>query len=160
MVDIQSKEVIDKISDELKVQPSVEIPKSLAKDIQLVYEVNPVRSVQVRNLDVSDGTAGTLLTTSSNRDTFLLGATISVAKSALNPGIFSAIDCVPFGDTRRQVLIINYEPSTAASNLSQTITFKHPIKLDTGSSIRILNGSATASIDTASSITFYETDPQ
>ena len=160
MVEIQSKEVIDKVSDELKVQPSIQIPRELAKLIQLVYDVSPVRLVKVANLDVSDGTAGTLITTSSEKDTFLLGATISVSKDVVNNGIFSAVDCVPFGDTRRQVLIINYEPVTAASNLGQTITFKHPIKLDRNTSVRILNGAALASIDTAASITFYETDPQ
>ena len=133
MVNIQSKEVIDKIADELKVQPDAEIPHELAKLIQLVYNVNPVRLIKAANLDVSDVTAGTLITTSSTKDTFLVSAAISVSKDVVNTSIFSAIDCVPLGDARRQVLIVNYEPTTAASNINAVITFPFPIKLDRGS---------------------------
>ena len=161
MAKIQNSDVITEMIKGLFLDPAREqVPSEIADKILAVYQVNPQRLIQVANLDISDGTAGTLITTASDKDTYLIGATISVSKDVVNNGIFSAIDCVPIGNPRRQVLIVNYEPVTASSNLNAQIAFPLPIKLTRGSSVRILNGSGTASIDTAGTIMFYEVDPQ
>lgn len=159
MVDIQSKEVIDKISEELKVQPSMQIPRELAKLIQLVYNVNPERLIRTRRNLISDTSSVQMFTTSSIKDTFFVGASLSIAKDAVNDSINTTMTIFPFGDTGRQVLEIRYEPTTAASNLSKDIQLSQPIKLGRGTAITITNSAATASIDVSAIIRFFEVDP-
>jgi len=160
MVDIQSKEVIDKISDELKVQPAMEIPRALAKDIQLVYEVNPTPLIQTISSTVSDGTAITIFTTSAVKDTFMVGLSLSVAKDVLATSLFSRITARPFGQAANLEFIrIRYEPVTVGDFI-ESLSFPHPIKLARGSPISLTNSTAVGSIDTTGIIFFYETDPQ
>ena len=82
MVDIQSKEVIDKISDELKIQPAMAIPRALAEKIQLVYAVNanPIVNV-VANAERSTTGATNVFTTSPTKNFFLTGLLISWTKT-------------------------------------------------------------------------------
>lgn len=160
MVEIQSKEVIDKISDELKIQPSMQIPRELAKQIQLVYGVNPQRLIQVRNNTASDSTGATIFTTNSERDTFIVGVKITLAKSVLATSTNSTLRAIPFGESTAVFLArINYEPVTAGEHIIY-INFPFPIKISRNSAVTINNGAAVASIDTSGVVYFYETDPQ
>jgi len=160
MVDIQSKEVIDKVSEDLKIQPAMQIPRELAKQIQLVYGVNPLREIQIANVSVSDATTGTILTTNSAKDTFLVGFLLTVAKSSLSPSAFSAIRFTVAGGVGGSAnFMIRYEPLTAGQ-FTESLSLPLPIKLDRGSDITVTNSSATASIDATGIVYFYETDPQ
>jgi len=160
MVAIQSKEVIDKISDELKVQPSLDIPRELSKNIQLVYGVNP--PIRIRTLDstASDSTSSTILTTSTTKRTFLVGVQITTAKDVVSTSIISAILATPIGDSSRTILATRYEPVTAGSNIMAQNTFNSPMELEPGTTVTVINGTAIASIDTSGLIFFYETDQQ
>jgi len=159
MVDIQSKEVIDKISDELKVQPSMAIPRKLAEQIQLSFNVNAVPRVRVIDANISDTTSGVILTTSATSDTWVVGASISVAKSVVNDGLFSDIRVTPFGQADdQQLVVVRYEPVTAGSNISSSETYPFPILLAKNSDVVIVNQSGLASIDTFAKVLVYETD--
>lgn len=159
MVDIQSKEVIDKISDELKIQPSLQIPRELAKAIQLVYNVNPVRDVKLANATAIDSDSVTIHTTHATKRTFIIGYTLSVTKDVVNDSIESHLDMNPISQGVTGFAFINYEPTTAGSFVISG-EFHEPIELKKGTNIRVRNGAATASIDAAGSIYFFETDPQ
>ena len=82
MVEIQSKEVIDKVSDELKVQPAMAIPRTLAKDIQLVYAVNDNNLSRVlgKGSSSSSGTTTIFTSDATKKDTFITGISLSYIK--------------------------------------------------------------------------------
>lgn len=160
VLDIQSKEVIDKISDELKVQPALEIPRKLADNIQLSYDVSPPKHIQTTQGSSSDTTSVNIVTVSTTKRTFVVGISLSIAKDIVNDGIFTNIAMVPKGQSVAQTVFrIRYEPITVGQ-FTESILFPLPIELEKGSSITIVNGSGTASIDSTGIIYFYETDPQ
>ena len=158
-MDIQSKEVIDKISRDLKVQPSLQIPRGLAKQIELSYNVNPEREIEFVNSSIADGTAVTIKTTSTTKDTFIIGATMTISKDVVNSSIFTGINATAFGKNERLLFTIRYEPLTAGS-VTESIFFPIPIKLAPGTIIQMTNTNGTASIDSTATIFIYEVDRQ
>ena len=159
MVEHQSKEVIDKISDELKMQPAMSIPREISKNIQLVYEVNPIRRVQVAVGVAVDTTSATVFTTHATKDTFVTSISLSVSKDVVNTSAASRVQLFPVGGAVVHVVRINYEPVTAGSH-DKTVLFNPPIKLERNSVVNIINLTGLASIDASAIVTFYETDPQ
>lgn len=159
MVDIQSKEVIDKISDELKIQPAMTIPRALAEKIQLVYGINPQYDVKFVAGSTNDATTSDLMTTSATKDTYLVACMLTVSKDVVSNSINSKINAFAVGRANSSLLALRYEPVTAGTH-QITFDFAHPIKLERGSVITITNSSGTASIDTLGIVYFYETDPQ
>lgn len=160
MVDIQAKEIIDKMSQDLKVQPAMQLPRELGKIIDPVFVVNPDRLIRSNNKDLSDGTAVTIFTTDPNKDTFITGVTLSVAKSVLSTSLFSLISASVFGQASNTPLLrIRFEPVTAGQ-FTESIIFKHPILLQRNTVVQIENNNATASIDMSAVVFFFEVDPQ
>ncbi len=163
MVDHQSKEVVDKMSEELKIQPALLLPKKIVDSIQPVYVVNPVpghsATAQIKSATISDLTLGVIHTTHIKKETFLVGAILSISKDVVSNSLFASIKITPIGSTSLPVIRIRFEPITAGEH-TQTINFPVPIKLERGTTIEIENQSATASIDISASVNFYEVDPQ
>lgn len=160
MVEIQSKEVIDKMSDELKVQPALLLPRELGKMIVPVYNVNPPRNIRVASSVASDSVSATVMTASLTKRTFIIGCSVTIAKSALSDSIFSILQAnIKNQFSTTSLLTINYEPSTAGS-FTESLTFSEPIEITPGTAISIANNAATASIDTRGTVYFFETDPQ
>lgn len=159
MVDIQSKEVIDKLSRDLKVQPAMQLPRELGKQIVPVFNVNPERLIKMAGATASDATSATVMTTSLVKDTFVVGAQLTVAKDVVSPATFSSLKFLPFGDSVKSVMFIRYEPLTAGQFLD-SIEFTRPLKLERGTVVTVENNSGTASIDASGLIYFYEVDPQ
>lgn len=159
MVDIQSKEVIDKISDNLKVQPSMMIPRALAKDIQLTYDVNPTRVIDlVRIGSAVDSASATVHTASTEKDTFITGFCLTMIKDV--SAVSAATDLrVIIGGATRQIAIITGLTLTV-QNETITGNFAMPIKIDRGSAITLTHSNATASVKGSAIIYGYETDPQ
>lgn len=160
MVDIQSKEVIDKISDELKIQPSMQIPRELAKQIQLVYGVNPKRFVNiVRGGTLTSTGASSLFVASSERDTFLTSATLSYMADATADSIFYKINITPEGKALDEVIFLAKITTTAASD-SITLSFNPPIKLERGSDVTFSHAFTVGVSVMGASVTAFETDPE
>lgn len=160
MVDIQSKEAIDKMSTELKVQPAMMLPRALVNSIQPTFSINPDRAVQVRSATLSDGVTATIFTTSATNDTYIIGVQITTTKDAVGSSVQSAIVAFPFGQPVSSLIQIRYAPLTAASNLFGEIQFALPVRLDRGSIVTVTNQSGVASIDTGVVVYFYEVDAQ
>lgn len=159
MVEIQSKEVIDKISEELKVQPSLEIPRELAKNIQLVYNINQVDNGKMEFDSITNATTGNIHTTHTTKDTWLLAVYMTVTKDVVNDSTQSNVRAVLFGDTVGKILCsMPYQPITAET-IRGSFVFPIPIKLAKGTLIDIRNGAGTAEINTTASIVFTERDP-
>lgn len=153
-LDIQSKEIIDKISDELKVQPSLQIPRELMDKIQLVYGVNPERPVTVVARATS---SATLITTPIDRDFFLTGFNMSGISTASGEMRLTAtlkgqaaiiIGTLELGNT--------VTVDISSGNITQNLA--HPILLERGTVIA-LSSTGTQTLKQAT-IFGYTTDPQ
>lgn len=160
MVEIQSKEVIDKISDELKIQPALEIPKELAKLIQLTYVINPKRIIDVFGSGRSTTTGtSTILITSPERDTFITGISWSLHADVTNNGVAANVN-ITLADGR-VVEVINLQKLAALEQLFEKfLMFDPPIKLLRGSSVTH-NHTFTLGSSAMNTVIFgYQTDPQ
>lgn len=158
-LEIQSKEVIDKISDDLKVQPALKIPRELMEKIQLIYNINPERRVQVKSKDVSDDASEIIFTASATKRTFIIASNLSVSKDVLAPSIATSLLIVPLGAATTVLNTIRYEPLTVGAFVSN-LALPIPLELEKGSVVTLTNTSATGSIDTTSNIFIFEADPQ
>jgi len=153
-----NSEVTQKIVKGLKLQGSAEdVPSRVGDVILPVFISNPDRLIRNESNAANDATSQDIMTTSSVKDTYLVGAEITISKSALATSIFSRLLFTPFGQPARNLLRIRYEPLTAG-NFHANITFPFPIRLNRGSVISITNTTATASIDANGTVYFYETE--
>ena len=159
MAKINNPLIIKKLIDEAKINTSLEkVPDQLAEKIIPTLNVNPEKIIQTKNTSTADTASATIYTTSLTKDTFLIGGQITLSKDVVSDATFSQITITPFSDSGKVLLILRYEPLTAGQ-FSETISLTHPLKLERGSSIIILNNSATASIDIVGTIFFYEVEP-
>lgn len=159
VIEHQSKEVVDKISRDLKSQPALDLPKKLDDKINLSFNVNPDREIKVKTGTATDATATTVHTTHSTKETYLIGATMTITKDVNSTSVQTNLAVVPFGSVSTIFLIRRYEPTTAGS-FEHGVSLKYPLKLAKGSAITINNSTAIASIDASATIYYYEVDPQ
>lgn len=131
-------------------------------DGQVTGLIVPVINIPVDNREIksesataSDALSATIFTTNAERDTYLIGFDLSIAKSALAPSTNSQIQATPFGEALKAIARINYEPLTAGDHRGN-VMLPVPMKLARNSTIAVLNTSATASIDATAIIYFYE----
>lgn len=160
MVDIQSKEVIDKISDELKIQPALQIPRGLSKDIQLTYEVNPQKNISVA-ADAAKLATGTevLMTTPTDRDFYLTTAILSGQADVLCDNVSISLNAQLKGKVSNEILRLAKISLTVFSG-QIAITFPQPMLLDRGTTILIASTFSAGACSFAGTITGYVTDPQ
>ena len=140
MVDIQSKEVIDKISQDLKVQPALQIPRELAKQIQLVYSVNavPVANIFENETRTTTTGASNIFMTPTNRDFFLTHVYLHNVSDATADN--TIIRLIVTKENGVQVDIIAFSKiTTTAFSATHSITFNTPIKLLRGTNITFVN---------------------
>lgn len=163
MVEIQSKEVIDKMSDELKVQPAMLLPRELGKMIVPVFNVNAsilTKLLKFVNATASDTTAAeTIHQAHAKKRTYIVGFDLTIAKDVFAAGTNTRITVQGLGAVPNVLAFIRYEPLTAG-NFNKVITFPVPIEVEKGSIISVKHDNATASIDATATVYFYETDPQ
>ena len=160
MVDIQAKEIIDKIFKELKIQPALTLPRRIGDRINLVYVVNPeTPNIQVALGNASDSSASvTIFTTHATKPTFLTGLTVTIAKSSLATATSTDVRFTPIGKAQATGLRVRYEPSTAGQ-FTETLSLNNPIELEPGTTVNFQNDTAIASIDVSATAFFYEVDP-
>lgn len=162
MTDIQSKEVIDKISEELKIQPAIKIPRELMDKIQLVYNVNPNFSNTTRfasNTSVVTG-ATTIFTTSPTKRTFLTGVYFHYQHDAAANSTSLSLTAVPILRNDTTSIILFRKITLTATQDRIYVPFPVPMELALNSSI-IMNQTFTLGVGVMSGgITFFEVDPQ
>lgn len=160
MVEIQSKEVIDKISDELKIQPALIIPRELMDKIQLVYNINsPNRDSIIRSVSRSTTGSSTLFTTSATRPFFLTSATLVNQSDVTADNTAISLVATPFGQATINPILLNKLTTTVFSGqISQR--YDPPILLARSSSITLGSTFTVGASISGASITGFETDPQ
>lgn len=161
MVDIQSKEVIDKISEELKIQPAMKIPREIMEKIQLSYNVNPDKPlVQLAAATLTNASSAVIFTTSSEKDTFLTGYQVYLIKDVTAVMGDAQITATPWGKSVSGAIWTYLGPTLTVDSTQATREFIPAIKLEPGKPIGIVSSNATAGIDIVAAITFYEVDRQ
>jgi len=157
MVENQNAEITKVMSEELKESNLATLPRNVSNNIQPVLQVNQQPEVKILDGTASDAVSSTLMTTSSNKDTYIVGAQLTVSKDAVSDSTTSYLALQPKGDIFDDALRLRYEPSTAGSH-HIALTFPIPILLERNTAIRVHNQTATASIDATAIIYYYEVD--
>ena len=160
MVKHNSKEVIDKIAQDLKVQPAAALPTELSRDIQLTYNCNSRPQILSAAAQVSDSVGPeVILTTSSTKRTFITGLQFSVTTDAAATATVCRVSAQLKGGSAGTSLIKFRKHSATAANLNEQMTYPFPIEIEPGTDIALENNTAVASIDTSCTIFYYEEDP-
>ena len=160
MVEHQSKEVVDKMSNELKIQPALQLPRKIVDSIQPVYSVNPEKMINVLRT-ASKNTTGSLsvFTIPTNRKFFLTNVSLSAMSNVTADTVFYTLTTQLKGDTARTILRMDKLSLTAFSD-NIAIDFSFPVELDPGSTIVISHNFSVGASIISSSIQGYEVDLQ
>lgn len=158
MVEIQSKEVIDKISDELKIQPSLKIPRTLQDKIQLSYNINPKHEFIVREAKNSVTTTLTLFVVpAAPKRFFLTRAFISYAKDASSDNVEVDLFVNPVNNASLDLLSLVSITLTAVTD-HQEMTFDPPVELDPGTNVLIVGATTVGAIQKSGMIEGFLVD--
>ena len=161
MVEIQSKEIIDKMSDELKVQPAMTLPRELGKMIVPTYSVNPIRIANIVEFFNKNNTGtSTIFTTPADRDFFLTGASISGSADVLYDGLTCRVSGTLPNGAAVDLIMSKNRPLVVFGNVFHSRDYTHPIKLKKGSTITVTLSFAAGTPLYSIVIQGYTTDPQ
>ncbi len=149
------------IADVGKLQLSRDkIPNEFADKIIPVVDVNPKHSRYVnfmRTLTLLNGTTGTMYTAPLDKDTYLVGAQLSVIKDATATSLISQIAGTLEDGNGFQLLSLNGFTLTAQDKCV-SISLNNPIKLQRGSTVRVTNGTNVANVSASAVILGYTVD--
>ena len=152
--------ISERLRNGLKIQQAIEsIPTRVAESIVPVFDVEPIKKIQIRWAVFADAGSGTLLTASAVKRTFVTSILLSISKDVNATSIYSNITATPVANNLRaeKLVSIAYEPLTAGSFFILQ-TFPFPIELQKGSNILYISSTAVASLDAHATITYYEED--
>lgn len=159
MVDIQSKEAIDKMSEELKVQPAMTLPRALVNNIQPVFEIGaPPRSNFVESGVATAGTNVTVLTTDTRRDTYITAIIFSLEKDGSADNASVDLRTTMNGATQQLSRIVGI--TLTAKSEVQTLSLPFPLKIDRGVAILITGANTVGVIHKSAVVYGFTTDPQ
>lgn len=159
MVSINNSQVVRDLADITQIQQVEGVPAQLSTAIAGTIELNPyitAKCLEVRNQTASNATSGTLLTTDSNKSTYLVSCSLGVIKDALSPSTESSILTTINGTARRVIMIPSI--ATTAQNDTVSMSFPRPLKIDKGVTVTVTNSSATATIKASATIAYFEVD--
>ncbi len=162
MVEHQSKEVVDKISDELKIQPALKIPRELGKDLQLVYNVNPIHANRLLGSLARTTTAtspgSNIAVLSTSKQSHITGIHLQNQSDVTADNTSIEIRAVLLGATRNIIQFLKI--TTTVFDKSTYITFDPPLKPDIGTNIVFVNAFTAGVSVSAIQVYGYDTDVQ
>ena len=141
MVDIQSKEIIDKMSEDLKVQPAMALPRTLVNNIQPVFSVNSERAVSLTgNIQRTTSANGAgILVLPTGKRFFLTSLMIQNVSDATADNTSIRITGIS-ADTGASMSLAGMSKITLTA-FSDSISreFNTPIEIQAGSTISLTN---------------------
>jgi len=160
MVEHQSKEVVDKIAEVLKIQPATAFPKDVKEGIQPVFDINPERitTIVVRQGTTSTNTL-TVFTTPANQDFYLTSAQISYTKDVSSDNVAVNLTITPELSGAADELIELVSQTLTVKDDHSAMNFSQPIKLQRGSTITLAGGFTVGTMTKVGIITGYSLDP-
>lgn len=141
MAKINNSDLIKEVIDVARLHPSTDrIPNELAEKIVPVIDINQ-KHVRICDVvrHVSSTTSGStnIYTTPSNKDFYLVGASLSISKNATCDDESGEVDYNIIIDGGSRSFIILAKLTLTALNSSITLSLNNPIKIDRGSVISI-----------------------
>lgn len=158
MTKINNGEIIRKLINEAKINTAHDVtPTQLAEKIIAVLNVNPDKQINVGYGECNDATTNTLFTTSTTKDTFLIGGSMSISKDAGATSVESTILLTPFGKAVIKFMAIRYRGSTAGEH-SKEVILPFALKLARGTTVTHTNSAAATAINNLTSVYYYEVE--
>lgn len=159
----RNSKVAEEIRDVFKLQQNVDGQISnVAGQIIPVVDVNPKHS---RVCDVvlhgfsDNATAVTILTTPTDKDFYLVAASIALIKDATSTSVNTDLRMTIEGVERRILSIPSL--TLTAQSLSNNINLPFPVKIDRNTQINIVNSTNVANIKSVATIVgYYVTNPK
>lgn len=137
MVENNNSELTQELRKAIRLY-GMNIPSKVQDTIIPVVEINPslLRTVSViRSSTKSTTGTGTIYTTPSNQDFYLTSATLTLIADAACDNTSVVLKTIVDGaSSGRDVLIIG-KPTLTATQITQTIALKYPIKVDRNTAI-------------------------
>jgi hypothetical protein len=145
------------LKDGVKLQQLKDVvPNQLADKVIPVMEVNPKllrRCNLVRSIDATNATSGTIYTVPTDRDFYLVAASISTIKDVTATSVESAITVFIDGVARKLLSIAGITLTTQTLALANS--FPDPIKIDRGTNISVTNTTNVGNIKSIGGIAGY-----
>jgi hypothetical protein len=110
----------------------------------------------IRKGTASNSTSGTIYTTPSDKDFYLTNCAISVTKDATSTSTGSDIQVTINGVTFQILTLATL--TLTAQNMSNSMDFSNPIKIDRGTPIQILNATNVANVRAVGNIVGFTTE--
>ena len=163
MAYIDNSETKKEINDAIRGNAVSNIaPSQLANQVIPVIDVNPKHSRRVnivKNQNALNSTSGTIYTTPSDKDFYLVGCEISVLKDATATSTNSAINAVIKGDSSSTIVAIIRGLTLTAQENSVSNNFGNGVLLERGTNITITNTTNVANISASGIIWGYTVEP-
>jgi hypothetical protein len=133
-------------------------PLEVADKVLATYKINPMPTIKVIQGAMSDSVTTNILTSSTTKRTFITSLTLTIAKDSNSNSTETEVVAFLKGNGGgATIMTIKYEPTTAGA-LYNSLSFNPPLELQKGTTARVTNTSATASIDTKAILTYYEVE--
>ena len=135
-------------------------PTKINDSVQPVININPKdyrRCNIIKRASALNSTSATIYTTPTDKDFYLVGATLSLIKDATSTSTYSALD-VTINGARGEIIYIPTITLTAETQ-SLSISLPFPILVDRNTTIRVLNGTNVANITSSGTIVGYTVEP-
>lgn len=159
MAKIHNSDTIKRILDDAGIQTSRDsVPQELASKVVPVLISNPKYQLKTAFVLRPDDALETILSTSATKRTFLMAMHLCVSKDASSDSTDCRIAGTPKGDKEKTLLQLTLEPTTAGQGLQTSLVLPIPLEMKKGTSISMVNNSATASIDISAIIYYYEVE--
>ena len=159
-MDHQSKEVVDKISRELKMQPALKIPRDFMEKMQFVYNVNPEILINQgdSNTKVVTGLS-TLFTAPTDRDFFLTSIQLGNQSNVTADNTKATFQLTFASGVQVDIITLSKLTLTVFSE-SIVLTFPFPIKIAPGTNLVFGSAFTVGASTTSASFTGYTVDRQ
>lgn len=146
MAKIYNSDLTKELTDGAKIQTAFDkVPSEIAEKVVPVMEVNP-KSLRTINKVYYRTSAGTMFTTSSTNDTYLLGYTMNASATAAGDNTINFTATVD-GDSSSIIIAGLRLKCTAAVDADSgncQLTFPYPIKLAKNTAVTISIGGTIA----------------
>lgn len=160
MATIHNTDLTKELKEGAKLQQLRDvIPSQLAEKVVPVMEVNPKllrRCNVVRGQEAINNTSGTIYTTPTDKDFFLVACGLGVIKDATSTSILTTLRATIDGVSQKILSIPSISLTPQISTISNS--FPTPLKIDRGTSILLVNSTNVANITCSGSIVGYLID--
>lgn len=126
----------------------------LTDDVKGIVAIVPLEDTCTTSfITASNATGATILTTPLDKDVYIVSAQLSYIKDATSTATDIRLVCTVENNVIRLISLPGL--TLTAGNMTETITFKHPIKVDRGTQININSNTGVANIAYHGVVTYY-----